>query len=178
MNYLSQYIVPFNGLDNKENQFDFVVTDEFFDCFEENTIKGGNIDVSLLLLKKSNSLHLKIHLKGSVKLICDRCLELYEQSIDFMDTIVAEYGEETNFDTNSESVTLEKGKTEINIAQFIYEFAHFGLPLQHYHPDTELGQPGCSKEMLDILNQHLVDEEQEVIDPRWEKLKEIKKDNK
>ena len=166
--------MPFNGLDNKEKQFDFVVTDEFFEYFEENTIKGGNIDVSLILQKKSHSLHLKIKLNGSVKLICDRCLELYNQDIDFENIIIAQFEDQTNFDTDQDFIIIEEGKTEINIAHFVYEFAHFALPLQHYHPDTDSGESGCSKEMLEVLEKHLIEEKTKVIDPRWEKLYEIK----
>jgi uncharacterized metal-binding protein YceD (DUF177 family) len=174
VNYLSQYIIPFHGLDSKEHLFNFTVEDAFFDYFETKIIKGGVIDVNLDLIKESNSLHLKLSLKGSVKIICDRCLELYDQDIDFTDTIVVEFGEETNFDTNRDCVILANDKSEINISQFIYEFANFALPLQHYHPDKENGEPGCNKEMLEILNKHIVSEDNKNIDPRWEKLKELK----
>lgn len=174
MNYLSQYIVPFGGLDNKEDVFDFIVSDEFFAHFEDNTINGGNINVNLKISEKTNSLQLTIALKGTVKVLCDRCLEYYDQAIEFSDIVMVEFGEETNFDTNQECIFLEKGKTEINIAQLIYEFSHFALPLQHYHPDTETGETGCNKEMLEILNNHMIIESEEKIDPRWEKLKEIK----
>ncbi len=174
MNYLSQYIVPFHGLENKEHLFSFVVSDEFFAYFDDNVISGGTFNVNLNVLKNSNSLKLTIGLKGIVKILCDRCLEYYDQEIEFSDIVMVEFGEETNFDTNQECVLLKKGKTEINIAQLIYEFAHFALPLQHYHPDTKTGETGCNKEMLDILSNYLTVENEKKIDPRWEKLREIK----
>ncbi|MDD2634321.1 MAG: DUF177 domain-containing protein [Bacteroidales bacterium] len=174
MDYLSQYIVPFSGLDNNEHNFDFVVSDEFFTQFDDSTINGGNINVNLKLLKKTDSLQLKISLKGTVNILCDRCLDYYDQEISFSDMVLVEFGAETNFDSNQDCVLLKKGKTEINIAQLIYEFSHFALPLQHYHPNTKTGETGCNKEMLDILNNYLIDEDDEKIDPRWEKLKDIK----
>lgn len=174
MDYLSQYIIPFHGLDNKDRCFDFVVKDEFFGYFEEGIIKGGDIDVQVAVVKNSSSISLTISLKGSVKIICDRCLDIYSEKIEFNDKILVELGEETNFDTNRDVVILDKNKSEINIAQFIYEFANFALPLQHYHPDTVDGKLGCNQEMLDLLEKHLLNEEDEVIDPRWDKLKELK----
>jgi uncharacterized metal-binding protein YceD (DUF177 family) len=177
VNYLSQYIVPFHGLGNKEHVFNFVVTDEFFKHFEDDTINGGNINVNLKVLNNINSLQLIIGLKGKLKVLCDRCLEYYDQEIDFRDFVMVEFGEETNFDTNQECVFLKKGETEINIAQLIYEFTHFALPLQHYHPDTKTGETGCNKEMLDLINKYLTVENDDIIDPRWEKLKEIKNKN-
>ncbi len=173
MNYLSQYIVPFSGLENKEHVFSFVVEDEFFTFFDDKLIKGAKLDVDLHLVKKAHSLHLKIRLNGYVKLICDRCLEVYNQQINFTDTVNVEFGEETDFDTNSDIVILDKKKSEINISQFIYEFTNFALPLQHYHPQDENGNDTCDVKMIEILNNHLVKEE-EKIDPRWEALKELK----
>ena len=173
MDYLSQYIVPFHGLDNKEACFDFVVNDEFFSYFEEGIIKGGDIDVQIAVVKKSTSLTLTIGLKGAVKIASDRCLEVYSENIEFEDTILVEFGEETDFDTNRDVVILDRNKSEINISQFIYEFANFALPFQHYHPDTADGKLGCNQEMLNLLNEHLLVEE-EIIDPRWEKLKDLK----
>ncbi|PLX09439.1 MAG: hypothetical protein C0596_02575 [Marinilabiliales bacterium] len=174
MNYLSQYIVQFHGLDKNEHRFNFTVNDEFFEYFEDGIIKGGDFDVIMILIKKTGSLHLNISLKGSVQIVCDRCLELYKQDIDFEDTVSVEFGDETNFDTNSECVILDKNKSEINISQFIYEFANFALPLQHYHPDDENGNSGCNVEMLELLNKHLIKEEEKT-DPRWDALKELKK---
>ena len=175
MDYLSQYIVPFHGLDGKEHNFDFVVNDEFFKHFEEGIIEGGEVKAQLTVVKKTSGLHLNLNLTGFVKIVCDRCLELYDQEIDFDDSIFVEFGEETDFDTNRDVVTLDKNTSEINISQFIYEFSNFALPFQHYHPDTADGQTGCNKEMLDLINKHLPKEEEEAIDPRWEKLKELKK---
>ena len=166
--------MPLHGLDNKEHSFDFVVTDKFFEYFEDKTINGGNINVNLNVSKKIGSIQLTIALNGTVKVLCDRCLEYYDQNIDFKDIVMVEFGEETNFDTNQECVFLEKSKTEINIAQLIYEFAHFALPLQHYHPDKENGDTGCDKKMLDILENYLIVENEKTLDPRWDKLKEFK----
>jgi uncharacterized metal-binding protein YceD (DUF177 family) len=175
MDYLSQYIVPFHDLNDKQHTFDFVVNNEFFNYFEEGIVKGGDIKVQLTVVKKTSGLHLSFSLSGFVKIICDRCLELYNQDINFEDSIFVEFGEETDFDTNRDVVILDKNTSEINISQFIYEFSNFALPLQHYHPDTADGKPGCNPEMLELLNKHLLKKEDQVIDPRWEKLKELKK---
>ncbi len=61
----------------------------------------------------------------------------------------------------------------MDISQFIYEFAHFALPVKHFHPNDENGDPMCNEDMLNILDDHAVVEE-EVIDSRWEKLLELK----
>ncbi len=177
MKLLSQYTVPFNGLDNKDYDFDFTVSDEFFACFENSEIKGGDVDVKLILTKKTHSLELDISVSGKVRIECDRCLDEYYEDIDFSNKIMVEFGEETNFDTDDDFVLLKKGENEINISQFIYEFCHFALPFTRYHHDDENGNSGCNPEMLAILDKHRTTNKQETADPRWAKLTEIKNNN-
>lgn len=174
MKILSQYKVPFNGLDNKDYDFDFTVGDEFFACFENSEIKGGDLDIDLILTKKTHSLELEINLSGKVRIACDRCLEEYYEEIDFCDFIQVHFGEETNFDTDEDFVVLSKGENSINISQFIYEFAHFALPFTRCHENDENGNPGCNPEMLAILEKHSITEPEKLADPRWDKLQEIK----
>lgn len=173
MNYLSQYNIPFQGLSDQDHVYNFVVEKEFFSFFENSQIKSGDIDIKVSVQKKLTSLSLIFKLKGVVQIECDRCLDLYDQEIDFEEMLVVEFSDETNFDTNHDYVLLDKSESEMDISQFIYEYAHFALPVKHFHPNDENGDPMCNEDMLSILNDHAVVEE-EVIDSRWEKLLEIK----
>jgi uncharacterized protein len=174
---LNQYIVAFNGLDNADYDFDFKVKDEFFTCFENSEIKGGELDVKLILTKKPHSLELNISIKGKVKIICDRCLEEFTEKIKFSDSIPVEFGEVTNFDTDEDFVILSKSENEINISQFIYEFAHFALPFTRTHHNDKSGKSGCNPEMLAIIEKLRPKNEDVEADPRWAKLAEIKNNN-
>jgi uncharacterized metal-binding protein YceD (DUF177 family) len=173
LDYLSQYIIPFKGLDNTEYCYSFQVEDKFFEFFEKSLIKGGKIDVELNLTKRSHSLTLDLTLKGFVQLECDRCLELYDQEIHFNNSINVELGDETNFDVDEDFVLLDRNESEINISQFIYEFAHFALPFSHFHPLDKDGKSKCDPKMLELLSKH-AQPEIEKVDPRWEKLNELK----
>ncbi len=173
MNYLSQYNIPFHGLSDQEHVYNFVIKKEFFSFFDNSQIKSGDIDVEVSVQKRLTSLSLKFKLKGVVQVECDRCLDLYDQEIDFEEMLVAEFSDETNFDTNHDYVLLDKSESEMDISQFIYEYAHFALPIKHFHPNDENGEPMCNEDMLSILDNHAVVEE-DVIDSRWAKLLEIK----
>lgn len=177
MNLLDQYNVPVSELDEKEISFKFKVSDNFFSVYENSEIKGGNIDVVLKICKINEILNLNFKVKGSVKIICDRCLEEFDQKISFSDSIFVESGDETNFDSEGENVILSREANEINVSQFIYEFAHFALPFTRFHPVDKSGISGCNPEMLEILNKHKVQKKEDIADPRWEKLAEIKKSN-
>ncbi|MCK9255363.1 MAG: DUF177 domain-containing protein [Bacteroidales bacterium] len=176
MKSFEQYIVHFNGLDNKSYDFDFEVFDDFFKNFENSEIKGAELKAHLVLTKKTDSLELEISLLGSVSIVCDRCLDEYKEDIEFKDIIYVEYGDETNFDTNEDFVLLKRGENSINISQFIYEFAHFGLPIVHFHPENEKGESTCNEEMLKILEKYSLVEEkdEEKLDPWLSQLSEIK----
>jgi uncharacterized metal-binding protein YceD (DUF177 family) len=177
MTFLNQYTVPFNGLDNTDYDFDFTITDEFFACFEKSEIKGGDVAVKLILTKKTHSLELDITVRGDVKVECDRCLDEYYEEIEFSNKIMVEFGDETNFDTDDDFVFFFYFENEINISQFIYEFCHFALPFTRYHYDDENGNSGCNPEMIAILDKLRTTKTEEIADPRWAKLTEIKNNN-
>ena len=175
MDYTSQYNITFNGLDNgKDYLYEFKIADKFFSFFEKSEINGGNIDVNVTINKHINSFDLKIKLKGNVKVVCDKCLDEYLTNIEIEDVIMVKYGEETNFDTDEEFVTIDRNASNINISQFIYELAHFALPFVRNHPIDENGISQCNPKMLQKLEEYRIKEEEKEIDPRWENLIEIR----
>ena len=177
----NRYEILLDGLDEKEYTFEMKADDSFFQSYEKSEIKGGLVDVKITLLKKKNSLMLNFDLSGTVKLICDRCLDIYEQPIAISDDVLVNYGDETNFDTNSDAVTLSRDANSIDVSSFIYEYSHFALPIAHYHPEDADGNPTCNKKMMDLLGKYKVDEtekkSEDAIDPRWEALRELKNNN-
>ncbi len=176
-----QYIIQLDGLEEKEYSFEMQADDVFFQSFEKSEIKGGLVDVRITLLKKKTSLMLNFDLSGTVKLTCDRCLELYDQPISINDDILVNYGDETNFDTNSDAVTLSRDANSIDVSEFIYEYSHFALPIAHYHLDDANGNPTCNPKMIDLIDKYKVEENvvetEDAIDPRWEALRELKENN-
>jgi uncharacterized metal-binding protein YceD (DUF177 family) len=174
----NQYIILLDGLEEKEYAFAFKADDAFFQSYDSSEIKCGEVNVKVTLLKKKTSMLLNFDLSGTVKLICDRCLELYSQPIAISDDVLVNYGDETNFDTNSDAVTLSRDANSIDISSFIYEYSHFALPIAHYHPDDADGNPTCNPKMIELIDRYMVDENdvktEDAIDPRWEALRELK----
>jgi len=181
MELVNQHIIPLDGLEEREYKFTFKADDAFFQSYEGSEIKGGEVEVKVTLLKKKSSMLLNFDLSGTVKLTCDRCLELYDQPIAISDDVLVNYGDETNFDTNSDAVTLSRDANELDISSFIYEYSHFALPIAHYHPDDADGNPTCNSRMMDLLDKYKVEETEvkteDAIDPRWEALRELKNSN-
>jgi uncharacterized metal-binding protein YceD (DUF177 family) len=72
---------------------------------------------------------------------------------------------------------LPFGEFEIDIAQYIYEMIVLSIPLRRVHPgvkDGSLSTEALTKlKELTIKEQKKEKKEEENIDPRWDKLKQL-----
>lgn len=165
-----QFVIPFKGLKIGKHDFVFDVGDKFFDEIEESEITKGNVHVEVTLDKKTTMLDFSFQLKGNVMVPCDRCLDDVEMPVEYEAKLYVKFGDESEEQTD-EIIVLSHNETEIDVAQYIYEFAHLALPYKRVHPDDENGQSTCNKEMLEKLNEYLIQKNENDIDPRWDDLK-------
>ena len=173
MKSLRSYAIPFTGLKLGKHQFEFDVTDSFFDEFDYSLVKKGNLKCVVDLEKQETLIILNFHITGHIDLNCDRCLAPYPQFMDIKEQQIAKFSEE-EIDEDEEIITLGKSDHEINIAPLIYEYINVSVPFIATCGD-EGNTEYCDKEMLDSLNKLSVNNEQtETVDPRWEALKKIK----
>ena len=82
--------------------------------------------------------------------------------------LVVKFGDEYN-DEDDERLILPQGEYKLNVAQYLYEMAVLSIPQKNVHPDVLSGK---------IAPEFIVDEEPEIIeeenlDPRWDKLKDL-----
>jgi uncharacterized metal-binding protein YceD (DUF177 family) len=90
--------------------------------------------------------------------------------------LIVRFGEAFNND-NEELLILPHGEFEIDVAQYIYEMIVLSVPLRRVHPGIKDGS--LKTEALTKLKQLAVKEkkeekkEEENIDPRWDKLKQL-----
>ncbi|HXK80573.1 MAG TPA: DUF177 domain-containing protein [Bacteroidales bacterium] len=172
MNYLSQYELPFQSIKNGQESFELKIDDKFFDYFEQQLIKGGNLDVTLVITRDSNDFLLNFSITGTVIIQCDICLDWYNHELTISETINAKFGASTEFDTLEDYIILGKDDNQINISLLLNELIVLSLPMKHEHPRDANGKRTCNKNMLKILEGLKLKGEQ--IDPRWEVLNELK----
>jgi uncharacterized protein len=172
----NQYVIPFKGLGNELHHFDFKINDLFFEGFEESEIQKGNIEIHVSLNKKPHILEFEFDIKGIVKLICDRCLDELDYSIDYQTKLYVRFGQESCEQTD-ELYILADYESEIDLSQFIYEYIHLSLPYKRVHSINKKGKPTCNIEMIKRLDALSTEEEKEDIDPRWNDLKNIINNN-
>lgn len=180
MKKLTEFTIPFRGLKDGIHEFDFKVDKRFFDYFEYSELEEADLQVHLRMDKQSTLMVLKFSLSGSITTQCDRCLDDLQLAVNYEDQVVIKYGTEIpdSVYIGEEAQVVSHDDTEINVAQFIYEFFVISLPSKRIHPDKKKGVSGCNPEMIRQLEEYSKhQEENEESDPRWNDLKKFLNDN-
>jgi len=176
MNYLSKYEIAFKGLKEGTHRFDYEIDDKFFDKFENSDVKKGSLKAEVILTKQSTLLILEFSAKGFVELVCDRCLDFYNQKISNKSKLFVKFGQEDQ-ELSDDVIMISQDEYQINVAQYFYELVVLGLPIKHVHPTDKKGLSACDPEMIKKLNEYLIDEiipeTQEPVDERWNELKKL-----
>lgn len=184
------YNVSFAGLSLGVHDFEFQITQSFFDLFEfDQDFRDPDLKLHLVFDKKNNFLELAFHLSGTIEVLCDLTNQPYRDSIEGNSALIVKFGDDYDY-LDDEVWVIPQGEHMINIAQMIYEMTLLALPVKRIHPDVKSGK--SHSEMLDLLDQYGLNEEEETIsstteedenlnedeiDPRWEALKNLKNKN-
>jgi uncharacterized metal-binding protein YceD (DUF177 family) len=176
MNKTKDYLIPFVGLKLGKHHFEYQVNNKFFEIFDYHEFQNSDIKVNLVLDKKSTMLELSFKHKGTVNVPCDMTSEDFDLPIKGKMNLIVRFGEVFNND-NEELLILPHGEFEIDVAQYIYEMIVLSVPLRRVHPGIKDGS--LKTEALTKLKELAVKEkkeekkEEENIDPRWDKLKQL-----
>ena len=169
------YTIPLSGLKEGRHIIDFEIGKEFFELFEESEVKEGSLIANIEIEKRSSHADLAIRISGSVKVCCDRCLEMYLQPVVCENRLLVKFGKSIE-DSDPDILSVSADEHELDMKQHMYEFIHLALPIKRVHPDDETGNSTCDPLMLEKLRELIVEEENES-DPRWDELKKLMNDN-
>jgi uncharacterized metal-binding protein YceD (DUF177 family) len=169
------FAIPVSGTKERHRTIEFEINKEFFDQFEESEIKDGELIAVAEIEKSSSHLDLDIKISGKVRVCCDRCLEMFDHPVECENRLLVKFGHSTD-DSDPEIITLQYDEHELDLKQYLYEFIHLALPIRRIHPDKADGISTCDPVMLQMLKEHLVEEET-TTDPRWDELKKLMNDN-
>ncbi len=176
MKATNEFLIPFIGLKLGKHQFDFQINKAFFDNFDYHEYDNCDIKVTVVLDKKSTILELSFKHKGTIYVPCDLTNEMFNLPIKGKIKLVVQFGENFNND-NEELLILPHGEFQIDVSQYIYEMIVLSVPLKRIHPGIKNGT--LKTETLDKLTELSVKkakkevQQEENIDPRWDKLKQL-----
>jgi len=159
--------IPFVGLKQGIHNFTFEIDRSFFDAFPYSIIEEGKISVELSLDKKDTLMIGDYTINGFVVSNCATCDDLFEAPLKGKMTIYYKFGQEQEEDENL--VVLTPDVYKINPEQQIYELITVSLNANPRHKEGE-----CNEDVLSLLNKYQKrTEENENIDPRWDKLNKL-----
>ncbi|MDP5171864.1 MAG: DUF177 domain-containing protein [Bacteroidia bacterium] len=148
----------------------------FFEHFDFGLSQDGNVKAELEIVRYPQHFDVVFHIKGNVKVECDRCLEPYDQPIDSTNRIIYSYDPNQQFE-DTEVIQINEEDSEIPVAQDLYDFVHVSLPLRRV-PSKKIHI--CDPSVLAVLGLDAngkplpKEESEDDIDPRWEALKKLK----
>jgi uncharacterized metal-binding protein YceD (DUF177 family) len=179
MNKTKEYLIPFVGLKPGKHNFEYQISNAFFEIFDYDEFENSDIKVNVVLEKKSTMLELVFKHEGTVNVPCDLTSEDFDLPISGEMKLIVRFGDVYNSD-NEDLLILPFGEFEIDIAQYIYEMVALSVPLRRVHPGVKDGS--LKTEALEKLNELILKEHteedkkentEEDIDPRWDKLKQL-----
>ena len=169
---LETFQINLKTLGQGVTRMEFDVNDDFFRAIDAPEVQRGELKVELEVDRRVDLFELNFHVKGSVSIPCDLCLDEMQQSVDTDHRLIVRFGEANS--ESEEMVIVEEESGVLDLSWFVYEFIALNIPIKHVHA------PGkCNPAMIDMLDAHAAnrsgdEDEEETIDPRWMKLKEIK----
>ena len=182
MSLMDNYVIPLHGLKEGLHEYKFEAKNAFFESFDNSDVSGGDLEVELNLNKKSQFLELDFIIKGTLQVVCDRCLDEYDQEINATVVLFVRFGDDFE-EISDDIIVIPRDAIRISVAQYIYEFAVLALPIQKIHPDKKNGESSCNADMIKKLAEHSGNKsfsneedagDSDDIDPRWELLKKFK----
>ena len=173
MSKVKGFSVKFIGLKEGTHNFQFPLSKSFFEKFEYSEFNSVDINVDLVLVKKSTIIELSLKGIGSVNINCTLTNEPFDYQINSKLNLLVKFGDSYD-DENDELLVLPHGSHSIDLDQYFYEMIVLSMPIRNVHPDVENGT--IDSEILNRLKEFDINKEKNSnFDARWDKLKELKK---
>jgi uncharacterized metal-binding protein YceD (DUF177 family) len=171
---LKEFSVNIIGLSKKSHQFEFQINDGFFAAYGNEIITRAKLEAKVTLDKRETFIEADFEVVGFVTLVCDRSLEPFQHPLKFHKKVIFKYGEEAQ-EISDEIVVITRDQDSLDLGQYLYEFIILEIPIKKIHPDLqeEDVEEGNLKMIYSTGSDEDNDDNNE-IDPRWEKLKKLK----
>ncbi len=148
MKRLVEFTLPIQGLKNGVHEYDFHIERTFFAEFEASPVSEGEVDVHMTLDRHSDMLVFDFELSGTVRTECDRCLAEIDLPIESETQLVVKFSEEKE-DLDDELVFIHPETSELNVAEYIYEYIVLAMPIiRSVEGCEEEENPPCDFGML------------------------------
>ena len=139
MSEQNHYIIDLKRLPVGTHEFDIQLDDAFFEGLEKSEILRGKVDCKATLNLREEDYQLNMAVRGTVFVVCDRCLDPMPLEIEANDELMNDEPEAPN--------------DEIDLSWLAYEIVSINIPIVHSHQAGE-----CNQQMELLLHDHLCDD--------------------
>ena len=166
----NEFLIPVSGLALGVHEFTFDINDDFFADMDYSEVKQGKVTVELEVLREELMLTLSFHVKGHVRVPCDRCADEFDIPIQSEQVFYIKLGTE-EVEESDDVAVVPAEEHAYDVRSLIYEYIILSIPMHRVHPEGE-----CNPQVLALLSHdEEPSEEKEVeTDPRWAALKDVK----
>ena len=148
MSEKNHYIIDLKRLPVGTHTFDITLDDAFFKSLEKSEILSGTVDCQATLNLREEDYRLNIAVRGTVFVVCDRCLDPMPLEINANDEMI-----------DSLNDAAELPNDELDLSWLAYEIVSINIPIVHSHQAGE-----CNKQMELLLHEHLCESSDPEID--------------
>ena len=164
--------IDLKSLKEEETSLEFDLNDSYFEALDDAEVKKGSLHVSVSIRKATGFFELLFHTAGTIIIPCDRCLDDMEQPVETDNRLLVKLGSE--YSEEDEIIVVPENEGILDMSWFIYEFVALVIPIRHVHAPGKCN-PAMTQALEELSADRSSDEESaQEIDPRWEKLKNLK----
>ncbi len=149
---MMDYTIDYKGLGYGKHNLSFEVGKELFALYDYHEIKGGcckvNIDMDHSESHKTEII-LKVAIKGTAVVECDRCLDECDVAIDFEEDVVVKIYNDALYpehESDDDVIWIAASEPKLELKQYIYESIILSLPYQRVHEEGK-----CNEEMTKYI---------------------------
>jgi uncharacterized metal-binding protein YceD (DUF177 family) len=176
---MKDFEIQFSGLQLGLHEFEFEMNTSFFEYFQEKdrdiqSISQADLMAHVDFEKRENMLVFEFSISGNVTLPCDRCTSDMEIELSADRRIVGRFSDEETWH-DDEIIHIPLSAYKYDVSELLFEFVMLAIPSKNVHNESD-----CDPEMLQKIEEYLVEnkdsssEDNDDIDPRWAKLKNLK----
>lgn len=168
---MKDYILHFSGLNLGLHKFEYKISADFFNVFDNFDFQNVSISVNLILEKQERMLILNFDIKGVIVTTCDRCLDNVDFPIQGNEQLIVKFGENQN--EEGDILIISEHEHQLDLSKYLYDYIILMLPIRIVHPEDENGNSKCNPEIIKKIQ----NPSEHQTDPRWESLKKLISEN-
>ncbi|MBQ2190020.1 MAG: DUF177 domain-containing protein [Paludibacteraceae bacterium] len=150
MSEQNHHIIDLSRLPIGTHSFDIQLDDDFFASLEKSEILSGKVSAKVTLNLREEDYQLNIAVRGTVFVVCDRCLDPMPLEIDDEQEIFSEDEEDISDFLFQGNDCFKFQNSNLDLTWLAYEIVSINIPIVHSHQAGE-----CNEQMELLLHNHL-----------------------